>query len=198
MIMSDKGESMNKKSISEQVSVMDFSKITVTTDLSAYQFVEDFLLSDLQAKHIITRNEETESIYQEAISAGHSYIMWGATRNGTVESERAIIDKMITDDFKRPIRITVTGQHIWSDNNHTTISYILRGHKKVSDVPHYIVDCRYYPQHACTLAAKPKDILWNETAITDAIRRAYRLQLLENAGGRKTTWTISDLLAQIL
>ena len=189
--------SISKGTVSEQVSTMDFSKFIVTTDLSSYQFVEDFPLSDLQAKHIIIRNEETEPVYREAISAGHPYIMWGATRGGTVESERAIIDKMIADDFVRPIRITVTSEHIWSDNNHTTISYLLRGHKKVSEVPHYIVDCRNYPQQACVLAADERHIFWNNIAITDAIRRAYRLQLLENAGGRKTPWTIGNLIKQI-
>lgn len=180
--------------LTEQVMNMDFSKFIVTTDLSDYYDVEQMRLASLQAKHIMTRNPQTEAVYKEAIAAGHTHIMWGTTRGGTPETERAIIEKMIADGFQKPIRITVTDRHVWSDNNHTTISYLLRGKQKIAEAPHYIVDCR---KQMPVMAGDAKDILWDSDAICDAIRRAYRLQIFDKQGGRDTPWTIKDLLSQI-
>lgn len=180
--------------LTEQVMAMDFSKFIVTTDLSDYYNVEQMPLASLQAKHIIIHNQQTEAVYREAIAAGHTHIMWGTTRGGTPETERAIIEKMIADDFQRPMRITITDRYVWSDNNHTAISHLLRGKEKTADVPHYIVDCR---GQIPVMAGTVKNILWDGDAICDAIRRSYRLQLLENVGGRKTSWTINDLKKQI-
>ena len=173
---------------------MDFSKFTVTTDLLDYYDVEQMQLASLQAKHIIIRNQQTEAVYKEAIAAGHTHIMWGTTRGGTPETERTIIGKMIADDFQKPIRITVTDYHVWSDNNHTTISYMLRGKERIADVPHYIVDCR---NRVPVMAGAAKDILWDSNAICDAVRRAYRLQIFDGNGGRNTPWTVEDLLSQL-
>ena len=180
--------------LTEQVAAMDFSKFTVTTATSGYHSIEQMQLASLQAKHIMTRDQQTEAVYQEAITAGHTHILWGATRGGTPETERAIIKKMIADNFQKPIRITVTDHHVWSDNNHTTISYILRGKQKIAEVPHYIVDCR---NEIPIMVGDSKDIFWDNNAICDAIRRAYRLQLFDKQGGRDTPWTIKDLLSQI-
>lgn len=79
--------------LTEQVMNMDFSKFIVTTDLSDYYDVEQMRLASLQAKHIMTRNPQTEAVYKEAIAAGHTHIMCGTTRGGTPETERAIIEK---------------------------------------------------------------------------------------------------------
>ncbi len=183
-----------RRTLMEQVMDMDFSKFIVTTDLSGYSDVEQMQLASLQAKHIIIRNPQTEAVYKEAITAGHIHIMWGATRGGTPETERAIIEKMIADDFQRPMRITVTDRYVWSDNNHTTISHMLRGKKKIADVPHYIVDCR---RQIPVMAGTAEDILWGSDAICGALRRAYRLQIFDQNGGRNTPWTIEDLLLQL-
>lgn len=180
--------------LTEQVMNMDFSKFIVTMDLSNYYDVEQLQLASLQAKHIIIRNQQTEAVYKEAIAAGHTHIMWGTTRGWTPETERAIIEKMIADDFQKSIRITITDRYVWSDNNHTTISYMLRGKEKIADVPHYIVDCR---GQIPVIVGSAKDILWDSDAICDAVRRAYRLQIFDENGGRVTPWTIEDLLAQL-
>lgn len=183
------------KNMTERVYEMGFDNFIVRTDPSIYPDIERMLLSDLQAKHIITLDERTKPICDEAIKAGHPDIMWGNKRGGTIETENVIIQSMVNTNMRRPIRITITNNHVWSDNNHTTISYIKRGMVRVCDVPHYIVDCRTEPY---VLAGTKENIVWDYDAIQTAIRHAYRMQLLEDGGGRKTPWTIGDLLLQLL
>lgn len=187
------GFQIKNPDLTSMVKNMDFTHFEVTTCNKKYLYVEDFPLRKLQAKHIIVRNDQTEMIYQEAIDAGHPNIMWGNLRNGTIESEKAIIEKMITDNFQKSIRITITDDHVWSDNNHSTISYIRRGYERVGDVPHYIIDCRVFP---CRLIGTKDNIIWDHDAIQTAIQRAYRLQLFEQCGGRRTSWTIDELMKQ--
>lgn len=182
------------KDVSEIVKCMDFTEFLVSTCKQEYQAIQDLPLKCLQAKHIIIRDAQTEPIYQEAVNSGFPNVMWGNLRGGTVESEKAIIEKMITDNFYKCIRITITDKHVWSDNNHSTISYLRRGYDRVGDVPHYIVDCRTKP---CKLIGTKDEIIWDHESIQSAIREAYRLQLFDQNGGRNTYWTIGDLMKQV-
>lgn len=171
--------------LTEEVSHMDFSNFTVTTNISVYDDIEEMSLRNLQAKHIMVRDADTEKIYNEALQGGHTHIIWGTTRGGTPDIEWTTIQKMISDDFQKSIRITITDRHVWSDNNHTTISYILRNKNKISEVPHYIVDCRGLIP---IIVGKEQNIIWDPKALKDVARRAYRLQLMEEHEGRKTSW----------
>lgn len=182
------------KDINLQVKRMDFSEFELSTCKRKYMDIEELPLAFLQAKHIIIRNEQTESIYQDAVRAGHTNIIWGSTRGGTINSEKAIIEKMIADNFRKSVRITITDNYTWSDNNHTTISYIRRGFKKVCEVPHYIIDCRSLPVRI--IGAK-EDIIWDHESIQHAIRNSFRLEIFDCRGGRKLSWTIENLMNQI-
>ena len=176
--------------------------------------IGEFPIRHLMSKHIIVDSGKASRIKEIAIKNSHANIKWGNLRGGTVETENEIINKMIRDDFMRPMRVTITTRPkvyrsgypcVWSDNNHTAISYMRRGFKKIQDVPCYIVDVTRYSKHP--IQDKPDKILVfapnpdNIGPIEDvliAARQSLRLQLFVNNGGyEKYRWDLENLEEQL-
>lgn len=151
-------------------------------------------IRSLQAKHIILLNNKTAKIHSDAVAAGYPNVIWGYFRNGTVQTENTIINKMITDDFRKTIRVTITDKHVWCDNCHSAIAWMRRGAELIGEIPHYIVDLRAYPP---VLAGKKEYIIWDDDSIRNAIRMAWRLKILDDRNGRVEEWTLGDLERQL-
>ena len=175
----------------------------------------DYPIEWLMAKHIIKNGIKARKIKKNAIKNGHTNIKWGNLRNGTVETENEIINKMCNDNLMRPMRVTLTknpdwvgsdiNEHsglprrfsLWSDNNHSAISYIRRGYKKLKEIPFYFIDVSKHPY---TVVVFNKDYLTGtDDDISYAIKRALRLEyFVENGGYGKYDWRIKDLMKQLI
>ena len=170
---------------------------SISHDIDSYSKVLDMRVCDLECKHIMQVDDSCKDIYIYSIKAGFLNIQWGCFReNVSKETENATIEKMIKDGFLKPIRITVTDNHVWADNTHTAISYVRRygDFVTVKDIPFYICDLTTNPP---TIAAEAANIWFDENCISGAIRNAMRLEYLEKNGGRKLNWTIFDLEKQL-
>lgn len=164
----------------------------------------DIRLLDLQCKHIMGIYPHNEDIYEaaeKAFSALHmrNRIVWGSHRNGTVETETAIIQKMAADEFDRPVRIIIDKYNRWwADNTHTVMSWVLRKGEDcvLREIPFYVVDLR---------KNKPKIISVNNSVhdsvkdIRMAIGCALRIKDLIEVGYRpfESNWFIGDLMDDI-
>lgn len=115
--------------------------------------IDNVKLIHLNCKHIIQSTPETKILEDEDRRVCEklgivSTLKWGSHRNGTVESERKIIEGMVKCDFKRPMRVVwLPGGDLWCDNTHTAISWVHRLGKEctLGDVPYYLVDLRLDP-----------------------------------------------------
>lgn len=128
--------------------VPKIDSFTISHRVEPHKGILEMKLIDLECKHIMSLDDTCRKIYEDSIKANFQNIQWGYFReNVSKDSENYTIEKMITDNFLKPIRITITHNRVWADNTHTTISYIRRfgDDTKVKDVPFYICDLRKVP-----------------------------------------------------
>ncbi len=172
----------------------------ITHDLRRYERILKIKLKDLECKHIMYINNNNKDIYDTAIKAFYPNIQWGFYREHSIAIENAIINKMITDNFKKSIRITITESYVWCDNTHTAISYIRRKGANIciKDVPFYIVDTRNYPLKPLTICSEKENLWFDQDCIIGAIQNSLRLKYFqEKNNGRLRHWKIEDLMKQI-
>lgn len=167
-------------------------------------YVDKFYLGNLHAKHIMNSSTETELVEKYAEVGFKSLglenrLKFGAHRGGSVSSEKAIIESMRATGFKRPVRLVITKDgRIWSDNTHTTVSWVLRlgNWAMVCEIPYYVVDLRGEMPTvyggAGVLSDSMKDIRL-------AIACSYRIERLVEAGYRPldVAWRIADVMRNL-
>lgn len=169
-----------------------------------YDWITTIRLLDLHCKHIMNMNNHNKDIYDAAEKAFNAQgvrnrVIWGVNRNGTIESETAIIKKMVADNFDRPVRIFIDQfERVWADNTHSVISWIIRRgfNCTLNDIPFYMVDLREDIPRIISVNATVHDSVKD---IQMAIGCAYRIKDLIKLGYRSydLNWSINDLMNDI-
>lgn len=123
-------------------------------------------------------------------------LKWGSHKGGTPETEKAIIDKMVADNFKRPVRIVVDQfNRVWADNTHSVCSWVLRkgAYARLQDIPYYVVDLSKGAPVLYDVKGTLSDSL---TDIRTAIACSRRITVKVDAGFRPVgvVWTIQDII----
>lgn len=172
----------------------------VLSDIQAAR-VDSIRLVHLNCKHIIQSTPETKIIEEEDVRVCQklgivSTLKWGSHRNGTVESEKKIIDEMVKCDFKRPMRVVwLPDDSIWCDNTHTAISWIYRLGREctLSDVPYYIVDLRTETPNIVDIKGSLSDSI-RDCRLAIACSLRIRDKMDEGWRPRGVYWMVEDLI----
>lgn len=169
-----------------------------------YNQVLSIPLIELHCKHIMELSPYTQNVYHASQDASSlcgrdNTIIWGVHRNGTIESERNIINQMILDDFQRPVRIVIDKQgRFWADNTHTVISWVLRKGSscRLRDIPFYIVDLQKNTAVIISVLDSLNDSVQD---IKSAIACGQRICELIDYGYRdiNNVWKIKNLMIDI-
>lgn len=162
---------------------------------------DETLLTELHCKHIIRHTEATKEVEACAERASKALnitntLVWGYYCNGTVDSELAIIEKMVANHFMRPVRVfrDQYGRE-WADNTHTVISWILRLgiDAKVKDIVYYGVDLsKEIPIVYDIDNALSNSIYDTRTAIACSLRIKERIE--HSYRPLNVEWRIKDLM----
>lgn len=168
-----------------------------------YEWLEEIKLIDLHCKHIMKISLYTKHVFDSAERAFRAQnvpnrVIWGVHRNGTEESERNIIKKMISDNFSRPVRIVIDQfGRVWADNTHTVISWVIRKgvECRLKDIPFYAVDLR----ETTKIISINGTVHDSVKEIKTAIACADRIKRLIQFGYRDvgTDWKIRCLMIDI-
>jgi hypothetical protein len=175
------------------------SQFEYSANYDDYEFLLNKKIIHLECKHIMKICNSTQEVYDRAIKAGHQWCIFGSHRNGTLESEKEAIAKMVTSSFNRPMRVVITKDNkIWADNTHSAIAYILRYGKDtfIKEVPVYIVDTRL---SISKIVSVNNTVNNSVEDIKSAIACSERLNKRINDGYRPITlsWMIEDLISQL-
>ncbi|MFD1901304.1 hypothetical protein GQR36_17235 [Enterococcus termitis] len=98
-------------------------------------------------------------------------------------------------NFKRPVRIVkdLSGRY-WCDNTHAAIAYILRGNKKINEIPFYVVDLKDNSIISCDGAVNG-----DLQDLRNIISSSLRIQERIDKGIRPIDcrWTIENLMKNL-
>lgn len=166
--------------------------------------VDNVRLVDLHCKHIIVPNEKTIEVERLSKMASEmcgmrDTIKWGVHRNGTQESEWAIINKMISDNFARPVRIfRDCYERLWADNTHSVISWVLRLGEgtPICSIPYYYVDASFNEPIVYDVNGTLSDSL-NDVRTAVACVERINTKVMCGYRPQDVVWTIKDLIENL-
>ena len=160
--------------------------------------INNIKLVNLESKHIAWRTDQNSEIYDKDMANGYINIQWGAVsfpRKKSLNDRRKHIEKMIESKHSRPIRIVITENYIWTDNIHSTLSWIKRLGESatIADIPHYIVDTRNYPKFK--MSSVKNSLSKNQEDRYNACIDSLRLHIISQY--RTGSLTLADLYNQL-
>lgn len=165
--------------------------------------IKDFLLRDLECKHIPIPNNSNKIWISLANKVGYKWVLFGShrlmpeTQRLSYEIER--VNKMYESDISRPIRIVRTSNSMYFiDNTHWALAYLKRYgvNVKLLKIPFYIID---FTQKNPTIVDVNNSVIKEEQEIKNAITTANKIEtrILKGWRDKNYSYTLNDFIMDL-